>query len=642
MHAPTPPPGRGWLLNKHPLESYSAYLDGYCLSDAEVEGLRSWISANEKNATEFVEFAILHAAVTDRLKLGRLLDDLASHRSPAGITPALLANAIRDIELNSPRVSVQLPPPEPEPEQPSRWMVFAPAAAVAAVLMIGAWGLWQNSDVPLPKPAAPQQPIAAVPQPEPPKIAARLSSSFDAKWLDPGAMSLGQDVLQGARLTLLSGVVQLDMVGGAAVVIEGPTDLELTGPDALRLTQGKTAVRIAEGGGSFVVDTPTMQVIDLGTEFGVETTASGDEQVMVFDGSVALADPTEAAFSEPGRPNPAAAAAERRLEAGFQVSIAADESVGVQAAQPEVLTNPRHFLRPDEVEVRLRALAGSAADRKLAAHFERQRIKGLLAYQGFDAATQAVELTLGTNGQGLQAVGNLKFVDDADGKNRGIEVQGGPVFMQLDTSAGGPFARGALLADSGRIGRSGKEIWISWKSKRMRAAASDQGSAGLSLMFGDRETQDEPVIMGRSSGDVEEFILQSAWGDAPPPDGKRLSSMIDFDVETPGAQDRAIDDQEHSWIARVEFGDRVDRVSVWVDAELTTLDAARPQAVLDVSSIEFDRIRFAVNRGDEIWRFSDFAMALDPRALHQLTQVADFQSDQIADGFTTRVAPSTK
>ena len=529
---------------KHPLESYSAYLDGYCLSDAEVEGLRSWIAADEKNATEFIEFAILHAAVTDRLRLGRLLDDLASHRSAAGITPALLANAIREIESNSPRVLVQLPPPAPEPEQPLRWQVFAPAAAVAAVLLIGAWGLWQNSEVPLPSTVVPQQPIAAAPQPEPPKIAARLSTSFDAKWLDPGAMSLGQDVLEGARLTLLSGVAQLDMVGGAAVVIEGPTDLELTGPDALRLKQGKTAVRIADGGQSFVVDTPTMQVIDLGTEFGVETSASGDEQVMVFDGSVALADPTDPASGQPSR---ADAAPERRLEAGFQVSIAADESVGVQAAQPEVLTNPRHFLRPDEVEVRLRALAGSAADRKLAAHFERQRIKGLLAYQGFDAATQGVELALGTSTQGLQAVGNLKFVDDASGKDRGIEVQGGPVYFGLDTSAAGPFGRAGLLNDVGRIGRDGTEIWLTWRSRRMQQGGDELGSAGVSLMFGDRSDFDEPLFFGRGFGDVETLVVQSAWGGAPPPEGERVTADVAMEPQPLGERDPAADDREHTW-----------------------------------------------------------------------------------------------
>jgi anti-sigma factor RsiW len=111
------------LLNKHPLEVYSSYLDGHCLSDAEVKALRSWIAADERNASEFVEFAVLHAAITDRLMLGRLLEDLASHRSTAGITPALLADAIREIESNSPRAFVELPrpTPEPEPEQPLRW-----------------------------------------------------------------------------------------------------------------------------------------------------------------------------------------------------------------------------------------------------------------------------------------------------------------------------------------------------------------------------------------------------------------------------------------------------------------------------------------------------------------------------------------
>ena len=81
-------------MNRHPLETYSAYLDGRCLSDAEVGALREWIVADPKNAVEFVEFAVLHAAVTERLRLDRLLDDIASHRS-GGIAPSLLASAIR-------------------------------------------------------------------------------------------------------------------------------------------------------------------------------------------------------------------------------------------------------------------------------------------------------------------------------------------------------------------------------------------------------------------------------------------------------------------------------------------------------------------------------------------------------------------
>jgi hypothetical protein len=103
------------------------------------------------------------------------------------------------------------------------------------------------------------------------------------------------------------------------------------------------------------------------------------------------------------------------------------------------------------------------------------------------------------------------------------------------------------------------------------------------------------------------------------------------------------DDQEHVWIVRVEFRDGPDRVSTWLDADLANLDAARPQATLDVASIEFDRIRIAVNRSDDVWRFSEFAMALKPQALEQLAQVAELTTKQRkTDGPVARTAPSPK
>ena len=42
--------------------------------------------------------------------LGRLLEDLAAHRRDGAMSPAMLAEAIRDIEINSPRVALPLRP----------------------------------------------------------------------------------------------------------------------------------------------------------------------------------------------------------------------------------------------------------------------------------------------------------------------------------------------------------------------------------------------------------------------------------------------------------------------------------------------------------------------------------------------------
>jgi hypothetical protein len=46
---------------------------------------------------------------------------------------------------------------------------------------------------------------------------------------------------------------------------------------------------------------------------------------------------------------------------------------------------------------------------------------------------------------------------------------------------------------------------------------------------------------------------------------------------------------------------------------------------MDVADIEFDRIRFAANRGDEIWRFSDFALAMRPQAFEDLSEAMRLQ-----------------
>jgi hypothetical protein len=103
---------------------------------------------------------------------------------------------------------------------------------------------------------------------------------------------------------------------------------------------------------------------------------------------------------------------------------------------------------------------------------------------------------------------------------------------------------------------------------------------------------------------------------------------VDFDAATPDVQPRPVDHQEHTWVARIEFAEGPDRVSIWVDPDRTSLESSSPSTILDAADVEFDRIRFAVNRGEEVWRFSEFALALSPRALEQLTQVAGFRVDK--------------
>jgi hypothetical protein len=616
-------------LNRSPLELYSAYLDGRSLGDAEVGELRAWIAADERHAAEFVRFALLHTAITDRLMLGRLIEDLAAHRLDA-TTQESLAEVIRKIETSSPRVPSfgSTPPQETNGAVGHLW---AAAAAALVFVLLGGWALWKSADAPelavVPELAPNANDADAVdPRPSMPPVVASIGASFDAAWPAAAPHRSGDALLQGGRLSLLGGVVQLNMTGGASVVVEGPSQLELAGPDALRLHVGKASVRINGSDRSFVIDTSTTQVVDLGTEFGVETSAAGDLQVMVFDGAVALAEPTADGVAAD---RDQIAQQGQRVEAGYQVAADVEGQRSVRSPV-EPLTNDRYFVRADEVDVRTRALAGSVHDLKLAVHFARRRIKDLLVFQAFDAPSSGAEFALGIAQSAAIVVPQrgtaLGFVDAAGGAAGGIDVQNGPVFTVLDVSAAGPLARAGLLTSSGRVGRNGTDAWLTWRAQRVSPVVQNHnGSAGVSLMFGETSDVHEPMFLGRAAGDREELCMQTAWGHGAPPDAERVTAGVDVKPEIDGVQVFPVDDQPHTWIARIEFRAGADRVSVWIDQSAADVTWAPPQAIMDVADIEFDRIRFAANRGDEIWRFSDFALAMRPQAFEDLSEAVRLQ-----------------
>lgn len=122
--------------------------------------------------------------------------------------------------------------------------------------------------------------------------------------------------------------------------------------------------------------------------------------------------------------------------------------------------------------------------------------------------------------------------------------------------------------------------------------------------------------------------MQSAWGGGPPPEGERVDVNLDVDAGLPGVQTDEVDDEAHQWLARIEFRDGMDRVSIWVDQDVASVDLGAPQATIDVVDVEFDRLRLAVNREDESWRFSDFAAVTELSALTKLEEVGDFHIDK--------------
>jgi len=113
---------------------------------------------------------------------------------------------------------------------------------------------------------------------------ATLAAAVGSTWGGTSKPVRGDALNSGQSLSLQAGVAQFAFASGAKVIVEGPAQFTLDSPVAMTLSSGKLAATLL--GGGFTVHTPTATVKDLGTEFGIATTATGTTQVEVFQGRV--------------------------------------------------------------------------------------------------------------------------------------------------------------------------------------------------------------------------------------------------------------------------------------------------------------------------------------------------------------------
>lgn len=98
--------------------------------------------------------------------------------------------------------------------------------------------------------------------------------------LEPG------EALQGGWIRLKTGVIQLEFGTGAQVSLEGPASLQVLAEGECFVEQGKLVVLAPAEIGSFKVNTEYSEVVDLGTEFAISVSESGEMVVHVLDGEV--------------------------------------------------------------------------------------------------------------------------------------------------------------------------------------------------------------------------------------------------------------------------------------------------------------------------------------------------------------------
>ena len=95
-------------------------------------------------------------------------------------------------------------------------------------------------------------------------------------------------IRSGEPLKIDSGLVQLELKAGTKLVVEGPAEWSVDGDNSVSLRVGKLLADVPRQAIGFALETPTAKVVDLGTEFGVEVSKSGDTEVQVLAGKVQL------------------------------------------------------------------------------------------------------------------------------------------------------------------------------------------------------------------------------------------------------------------------------------------------------------------------------------------------------------------
>ncbi len=120
---------------------------------------------------------------------------------------------------------------------------------------------------------------------------ALLTHSIAAKWAEGADPVRPGSIVGKGNLKLESGWLHLQFYNGVKVVLEGPADFEILSMEESFCWQGRVHASVPPHAQGFVVHTPTGELVDHGTDFGVEVNSDGSSEIHVFDGEVVFRNP---------------------------------------------------------------------------------------------------------------------------------------------------------------------------------------------------------------------------------------------------------------------------------------------------------------------------------------------------------------
>lgn len=163
-------------------------------------------------------------------------------------------------------------------------VVVAALACAATIAVLAVSGDRQHADAP---PRGGAAAAIAPAAPDPAVYVATLTGAVDCQWASHlQTPEYGKPLEAGRRLQLNAGLAQLTFDNGAKVIVQGPAEFTVKSAAAGELRTGKLTALVPPQAVGFQVGTPTAEVVDLGTEFGLDVADGGETEVHVFTGEV--------------------------------------------------------------------------------------------------------------------------------------------------------------------------------------------------------------------------------------------------------------------------------------------------------------------------------------------------------------------
>ncbi|MAT72714.1 MAG: hypothetical protein CMJ58_24810 [Planctomycetaceae bacterium] len=127
----------------------------------------------------------------------------------------------------------------------------------------------------------------------------RVIGLDDVRWPEEASeLTYGDTVEEGRLVHLAGGVLEILLANGAKVTAAGPVEFELTSLLAMDLQRGKIVASVPRNARGYTIVTPTSELVDIGTQFGVAVSDSGDTELHVFDGDVVARSRVKAASTD--------------------------------------------------------------------------------------------------------------------------------------------------------------------------------------------------------------------------------------------------------------------------------------------------------------------------------------------------------